>query len=407
MALYNTVITDKNSNYFLGLKSLKGAEGLASESLMRPMAHSICLLRVPDGTDVEAVKKEIKENVDPYKWVCAGVDREKIVVDNIGNLIILIIDEHNSTKYHNNFSKLDINYQGGNDNSQDGNNPGTGESLGNMEMNKEGIYAVNDNYFKSLVLDENSVLKAANYMNNIQNKYLTKDNKVYYAVIPDKTYYDNSSSYEKLDYDKMTNILNTNIKNIEYIELKDLLELEDYYRTDNHWKQEDIIDVANRLGEKLGFKINANDFEKNTFTQFKGMYSKYIISSNKFEELQYLTNKHINNAKVDNYQNKDFTSVYNTERLNSDIPYDVYLSGVSPFMTITNPSANNDKELVIFRDSFVSSLAPLMISEYSKITLIDTRFMSSLLLKDFIQFTNQDILFLYSSAIVNNSNMLK
>lgn len=289
----------------------------------------------------------------------------------------------------------------------DNNKPEIDGSDISMELNKEGIYAVNDNYFKSIVLDENSVLKAANYLNNIQEKYLTENNNVFYAVIPDKTFYENTSSYDKLDYDKMSSILNTNVKNMEYIELKDLLELDDYYRTDNHWKQESIIDIANRLGEKLGFKINANDFEKNTFTEFKGMYSKYITSSNKVEELQYLTNKHINSAIVDNYQNKEFTSVYDTARLNSKIPYDVYLSGASPFMTITNPNVKNDKELVIFRDSFASSLTPLMISEYSKITLIDTRFMASFLLKDFIEFNNQDVLFLYSSAVINNSSMLK
>ena len=283
----------------------------------------------------------------------------------------------------------------------------TGNATGNMDINEEGIYAVDNNYFDSLILDEKSVLKAATYLNNLQETYLSENNKVFYAVIPDKTYYDTKSSYDKLDYDKMTRILNENIKNMEYIKLKDLLSLDDYYRTDNHWKQQSIIDVANRIGGKLGFTINSNDFEKKSFMKFKGMYSKYITNSEKEEELQYLTNNYTKNATVDNYQNKDFTNVYEVGRLSTDIPYDIYLSGATPFLTITNSSAENDKELVIFRDSFASSISPLLISEYSKITLIDTRFMSSVLLKDFIEFDTQDVLFLYSSAVINNSNMLK
>ena len=40
-------------------------------------------------------------------------------------------------------------------------------------------------------------------------------------------------------------------------------------------------------------------------------------------------------------------------------PYSVFLSGSKSLLTITNPSADTDRELVIFRDSFASSLAPL------------------------------------------------
>lgn len=282
------------------------------------------------------------------------------------------------------------------------------ESNGNLEMNSEGIYAVNHNYFKSLYpLDEKSVLKAADYMKNLQKTYMTDKNRVFYAVIPDKSYYDKLSDYDKLDYDKMLQILNQNIDSIEYIELKDLLDLDDYYKTDNHWKQENIINIADRIGEKLGFKIDAAQFEKKSYSGLNGMYSKYIGGKESSEELNYLINNHILNAIVDNYQNKSFTKIYDTERLNTDISYDVFLSGATPFLTITNPSAGNNKELVIFRDSYTSSLAPLLVSEYSKITLIDTRYMANILIKDFIEFGNQDVLFLYSSGIINNSTMLK
>ena len=67
----------------------------------------------------------------------------------------------------------------------------------------------------------------------------------------------------------------------------------------------------------------------------------------------------------------------------------------------------NKKELVIFRDSFASSLAPLLLDGYKKITLIDLRYLDSDLLNEYISFSNQDILFLYNTTIINNSNVLK
>ena len=91
---------------FLGLESLKGAEGLASEAMIGSIAHSVCLLRAPEGTDIEALKAEIKEKVDPRKWVCVGVEREEVIVDNIGNLIIMIIDSNVPEEFQKSFLEL-------------------------------------------------------------------------------------------------------------------------------------------------------------------------------------------------------------------------------------------------------------------------------------------------------------
>ncbi|QSX06466.1 hypothetical protein JYG23_03130 [Sedimentibacter sp. zth1] len=273
---------------------------------------------------------------------------------------------------------------------------------------ENGMYTYNDNYFKSIYpLNDKSVLRFSNKLNTLYDTFLSDDMNVYYAIIPDKTYYDKDSMYKTLDYDKMIEMLNQNIDNIEYIDLKDSLNLNDYFKTDNHWKQDKIFDALNKLGETLGFTIDKSNFEENSYDSFVGMYKNYINDSKVKEELVYMFNKYIDNAFVDNYQNNDFHSIYDVEKLNSEIPYDIYLSGATPFVTVTNKLAKTDKELIIFRDSFSSSLTPLIISEYSKITLIDLRYMMSTVLNDFIEFDNQDVLFLYSSAVVNNSTMLK
>ena len=102
------------------------------------------------------------------------------------------------------------------------------------------------------------------------------------------------------------------------------------------------------------------------------------------------------------------TPMYNEEKLSGNDAYDLFLSGAVPLVTIENPNAKREKELYIFRDSYGSSLAPLIVEGYSKITLIDLRYIASNLLTNFIEFKEgSDALFIYCVDVFNNSTMLK
>jgi len=76
-------------------------------------------------------------------------------------------------------------------------------------------------------------------------------------------------------------------------------------------------------------------------------------------------------------------------------------------VTIDCPAAQTDRELIVFRDSFGSSLAPLLTGVYSKITLVDLRYFHSALLGEALEFTDQDVLFLYSASLLNNSTSMR
>ena len=57
----------------------------------------------------------------------------------------------------------------------------------------------------------------------------------------------------------------------------------------------------------------------------------------------------------------------------------------------------------MFRDSFGSSIAPLLVENYKKIILIDLRYISSKILGSYIEFKDQDVLFLYSTVVLNQN----
>ena len=91
-------------------------------------------------------------------------------------------------------------------------------------------------------------------------------------------------------------------------------------------------------------------------------------------------------------------------------PYEMFLSGARvSIVTIENPNATSDRELIVFRDSFGSSLIPLLAEGYSKITAVDIREISPHMLQNNgVDVENaDDILFIYSTLIINNSAELK
>lgn len=254
-------------------------------------------------------------------------------------------------------------------------------------------------------LNEKSVTNITNKMNEINIRYLDKTNKVYYTIIPDKNYFVNSNNL-KLDYKKLQDIMSTNLEWAKYINIFDCLDLSCYYATDSHWKQEKLPNVANRIANSIGFKLEGK-YEEEKVADFRGVYvGQFPIKTNS-DEIRILTSDIIENCTVYNQETNKTTKIYDMEKINALDKYDIYLSGATPLLTIENPKGTLNKELVVFRDSYSSSLIPLLVEGYSKITLIDTRYISPKILGEYVEFNNKDILFAYSILLINNSTSLK
>lgn len=99
-------VTEEHTGYYLGKEDIEFAEAIASEPIMSTSAYSLVLVRAREGADVEKLKTDIKENVDHMKWVCVGVEEENIVVDNIGDVVILIMSDNEAQPLHNAFLAL-------------------------------------------------------------------------------------------------------------------------------------------------------------------------------------------------------------------------------------------------------------------------------------------------------------
>lgn len=105
MMLMNTEVTKENVEMYLGTSNIEFEEALASESATGSIAHSVVLIRVKDNANVELIREQIEESVNPRKWIC--VEADEVEVESKGNLIILIMtSEINAERIETEFNKL-------------------------------------------------------------------------------------------------------------------------------------------------------------------------------------------------------------------------------------------------------------------------------------------------------------
>lgn len=287
-----------------------------------------------------------------------------------------------------------------------------------LQKENNGIYFA-DGYASKLdyPLKDEMIDHAASRMEFIFKTYLEgKTDNVYISVIPDKNYFlAEQNGYPSADYDKMIADLRDKTDFADYIDIFPLLSIEDFYKTDTHWKQENIEDVANTLLSGMGAAETGSHTVNTLDNPFYGVYYGQSALPLPPDTIKYLTNETINSYNVTIAHpttSKPISSeVYNMEKAYGKDPYEMYLSGATPYVVIENPNATTDKELILFRDSFGSSIAPLLAESYAKITMIDIRYVPSNYLGNMASvfgygFENADVLFLYSTLILNSSKIL-
>lgn len=100
------VVTAERNEYYLGTPDIEYKEALASEPMIQPGAYSLVLVRVNEGADIDKIKTQIKENVDPNKWICVRVQEENVIVDSIGDIVFLVMSDDQAKPLHDAFLAL-------------------------------------------------------------------------------------------------------------------------------------------------------------------------------------------------------------------------------------------------------------------------------------------------------------
>lgn len=271
------------------------------------------------------------------------------------------------------------------------------------------IFVINESAGKlEKEINKDSLDNFTNKLNLLYDSYLEgTDCRVYFSVIPDKAHLlTENTSYPQYSFSELYSRTKEKLPRFEQLDITPFLSASSYYSTDSHWKQEEILPAANHIRKALGLD-EVTELEKKDAGEFYGVYCGQSALPLKSDRIFYLTNEEIASSRVTSIEKEGETEVYDLTKLDSPDKYDIFLSGAVSLLEINNPHGSKGKELIIFRDSFSSSLAPLLIPGYSKITMIDTRYILPSLIKDYVTFDNQDVLFIYSAGMVNYSVSLK
>ena len=283
-----------------------------------------------------------------------------------------------------------------------------------------GIY-LEDGYAAKLEypISEGSLDYAVNKFRTIRERFLKgTEAKVYACVIPDKGYFlAEPNGYLSMDYDQFYALFRDKMSFADFIDIRDTLSIDDYYRTDTHWRQDKLPETAKTLAAGMGTALTGEYEERLLEHPFYGVYYGQSALPLPAEEIRYLVGDFMEACTVYDHQNGKEISFYDMEKAAGKDPYEMFLSGNLSVVTIENPNASTEKEMIVFRDSFGSSLIPLLAQGYRKITVVDIRYIQSANLqilrdqrtgKPLIDFKNaDDVLFLYSTLVLNNSGTLR
>ena len=279
------------------------------------------------------------------------------------------------------------------------------------QMDNNDIY-IADGYAVKMLYPLNETMLKGNLsiFDYIQTNYLAKNGcKSYMTVVPDKSFYlAEKTGHLSLDYEKLYATVAEKMPWATHIDLRDTLSITDYYDTDTHWRQECILPAAQKISEAMGVTApQEGDFTREKLDRpFYGVYYGHAALPMEPETMYYLQSDLLENCTVLDVQTNGKTPVYDLQMESSDDMYNIFLSGPKALQKIQNPNAPAKRELIVFRDSFGSSMIPLLVQDYSTVTVVDLRYLDYRMLDQFLSFRGSDVLFLYNTQVLNTTPLM-
>lgn len=278
-----------------------------------------------------------------------------------------------------------------------------------QKKDNNGVYIGKDDYFLQNFDSPNFdvIQKNANYLNafaenfNVSMLLAPTSTKVHADKLPPyATSYDDAlyinSLYDKLsDKINKVNVLDTLLaKNKEYI----------YYKTDHHWTSLGAYYAYTTWAESVGIKpLALSDFNiKEVSNSFYGsLFSKGNFTFATPDTVSIFESKKPVDVTV-NYvnDNKVVNSLYNFDYLKEKDHYSIFLDSNHPLITVKT-SVNNDKKLLVIKDSYANSMIPFLIHHYEEIHIMDLRFLNMPITTYAHQNGIKDVLFIYNTQGFN------
>jgi hypothetical protein len=245
-------------------------------------------------------------------------------------------------------------------------------------------------------------LNIENFNDNIMKlMFNLRNNKHYTVILPDKSFYLNDG-FIHLDK-KVFNKLK--FKSIDY---SDILDASDFYKTDIHITNEGSYKIYLQLKKGMNLKKDYDVKFIKVSDDFLGYYAIKSMYTDIKDHMLKPSNGIIDQLEVtyldDNGEYISHQGCYFSKHLDTHDQYSFNLNGNKPITIIENKQCENNRELVIIKDSYGLSIAPYLAQHYNKVTMLDLRMMPMDFVENYVN-DKTEILYYYGFKSVNDGKM--
>lgn len=188
-----------------------------------------------------------------------------------------------------------------------------------------------------------------------------------------------------------------------FIDVRDILSLHNdeyiYYRTDHHWTTYGAYLAYTKYADSVGLEAYSQDeFNiKNVCDVFLGTLYAKIHYAPQSDVIQAYESSPEFSFKVSyNGESTVTDTLYNEAALETSDQYTYFLNGNNAIVDIKS-NVNNDRTLLIIKDSYAHCFAPFAAMHYNRVVMIDMRYLKKPVSKIVEEYGITDVLVLYNA----------
>ena len=275
--------------------------------------------------------------------------------------------------------------------------------MGKEENN--GVYIGKDGYlFEKFEYKNEESTNAQENSVAISNFAQKTSIPTYFVLVPNSIYINSEKLPANVQVPNQKDIINqiySNTKNTININVVDSLEKENkelYFKTDHHMNSDGAYIVYKEFCKAANQQaVPIESFTRTTVTNnFLGTFdSKAQILNQEADEIFVYTNDENTNIKEAIYDKETTNSIFSEKYLEGKDKYSYFLNGNNS-KAIIKTNVNNNKKLLVIKDSYAHIMAQFLCENFNEIHFIDPRYTKI----DYEQYIaeNQitDVLFLYN-----------
>lgn len=257
------------------------------------------------------------------------------------------------------------------------------------------------------LLRPNAVEHALALFNRLNDDLFDDPGEQLFVLIPDKNVYmAEKEGYPHYPYPEMLDLIEKKLDGeIRLLPLLDHLSLDHYYRTDPHWDQTRLSMVSSLILDALGLPVSQPESYQVSegLAEYLGTYAGQAALPVEADRLAWLTSPALSGLTLFDPVTQETRGVYQLDKLEGTDPYDLFMGGAKPLLVIDNNKLADGRQLIVFRDSFGSSLIPLLAAAYRQVIVVDLRYISAGAVSGLVDIEpGADVLHLYSTSVLNS-----